>query len=572
MEAKFYFPIPTFDRIGQILTASPQPEFLILKGASGYGKSALFRRLPWALRAKLVVAPILLTGPSLKDILRDALMGFGLGFKCSPQTPEESLLGFFQNAVANFVAHDYGLVLAADEAQTLTEDNISELLHLLNLEPKWRGQTTLLAATRPESSWPGPKGAKALTVDLPAFDLSQTEEYVRFRLKKAGGSKNIFSPEALVYLHQLSQGSPAAINDLGERALLTAWATEKKIITPSCLQKAKISLKQPPINFKEAKKAAGFRLWRPRIKTWPARLTLLSTMILVFTVGWVVWPQADLPVQEVAPKVATPAPIDPPTMTPAAAPSPVAHSPGLGLATTPPILLNLPHNANVLVVDQSLGQARLWLRELRRTGLKAELMAPALNEPGLYLFGRPKSRSSVVFQYPKGPEVPKEVSDKLWRQVENLLPQDVLPLIVADSDLLFRPAPTQVLEILRDKLKAWRAAQEVKFTENLALLYADPFVFFEPGAKPQTINRETFQNALASEARTSGDVEIAMSDPLIALDPRNHNRAWAIFSFRYDSKLRHDLGIRTLIFEKNILGDDWRIKAELWIRENSLES
>jgi hypothetical protein len=156
--------------------------------------------------------------------------------------------------------------------------------------------------------------------------------------------------------------------------------------------------------------------------------------------------------------------------------------------------------------------------------------------------------------------------------VETLLPQDILPLLVADGDLLGQPVPPGILEILKDKLKTWTTAQEVQYTDELAHLYADPFVYYEPGQKPQTIDREAFQVALASEAKTSGDVRLAVSEPVIALDPRNHNRAWAVFNLRYDSRLRRDLGLRTLIFEKTVLGDDWLIRAELWIRENSLRS
>jgi type II secretory pathway predicted ATPase ExeA len=576
LEAKFYYRVPAFERMGQILANSPRPELLVLKGPAGCGKSSLLRRLPWALKEKIVVAPILLTGHQLGDFLRDALIGFGLGFKCSPQIPEESLLGFFQNAVGNFLAHDYGLALAADEAQALSEENLSDLLHLLSLEPGWRGQTTLLAATRANSPWPGPKFPKAQILGLAPLNLNQTMEYVRLRMKAAGAKKDFFAPEALAALHELSQGSPAAINALAERALLTAWAASKKEITPAFMAQAKASLDSPfKINPQNAQKAAGFRPERQKIRSRPVRLTLAVFMAVVFSLGFIFWPKsppAPEPVAKAKAVAPLAAPINPPTATPAAEPLPPGQTPSLGLPTPPPVLLNLPHNANALVVDQSLGQARLWRGQLRKSGLKAELTAPELSEPGLYLVGRPKSRLSLVFQYPPGQEVPKEVGEKLWRQVETLLPQDILPLIVADSDLLVQPVTPETLGILKEKLNAWTAAQEVKFTDNLALLYADPFVFYEPGQKPQTIARENFQVALASEARTSGDVKLAISEPLIALDPRNHRRAWAIFSLRYDSRLRHDIGLRTLIFEKNLLGDDWLIKAELWIRENSLKS
>jgi hypothetical protein len=521
------------------------------------------------------VVPILQTGHQLINILRDALIGFGLGFKCSPQVPEESLLGFFQNAVSNFVANNYGLVLAADGAQALSGENLNDLLHLLSLEPTWKGQTTLLAATRSETNWPKEEAfAKALTLEMAPLNPFETAEYVRYRMKTAGAKKDYFSDEALVALHKLSNGVPAAINVLAERALLTAWAAGKKEITASFMAQAKASLDNPlAVSPKAAQKAAGFKPERPKIHSFSARLALAISMVAVFSLGVIVWPQSEPPQETPVAQVAAPPPVQKEvvTATPAAEPAPPGVNPSLGLPAPPPILLSLPHNTMALVVDQSLNQARLWQGQLKKTGLKAELTPPDLTEPGLYLIGRPKSRIALIFQYPPGPEVPKEVGEKLWRQIETLIPQDILPIIVADSALLTRPVPGGTLNILKEKLKAWTTAQEVKFTNDLASLYADPFTYYEPGLKPQTIDRENFQVALASEARTSGEVKLAISEPLITLDPRNHHRAWAIFSLRYDSRLRHDIGLRVLIFEKSLLSDDWPIKAELWIHENNLE-
>ncbi|MDR1577152.1 MAG: hypothetical protein LBT86_02825 [Deltaproteobacteria bacterium] len=574
LEDKFFFRVPAFDRLRQILTEPPRPNSLFLRGAKGSGKSVFLKHLPLILRDKVIVAPILKTGFLFKDILRDALIGFGLWYKCSPQTPEESLLGFFQNAVSDFLAKDFNLILAADDAFILTEDNLAELQDLLSLEPHWAGRVTLLAASEPNSAWPGPKFASVPTLEVPPLDVDQVKNYVNYRLKIAGARQELFTHEALNALHKHSHGWPADINALAERALLTAWASGKKEITPAFVNQAKASLDKPlAINHQAAKRAAGYQLCRQKIQSWPIRLALASSMALAFSLVFILWPTTPQESGEIPAPLETPplvSPEEPPTATPAAAPLAPGQSPSLGLPTPPPALLSLPHNTMALVVDQSLGQARLWQGLLRKTGLKAELLAPALTEPGLYLFGRPKSRLSLVFQYPPGQAVPTEVSEKLWRQVETLLPQDILPLIVADSDLLARPVPSGTVDKLKDKIHSWTSSQEVKFTDNLATLYSDPFIFYEPGQKPQSIGRENFLVALSSEARTSGDVSLAISEPLIMLDPRNHHRAWAVFSLRYDSRLRHDIGLRALIFEKTLLGDDWLIKAELWIRENSL--
>ncbi|MDR1395086.1 MAG: hypothetical protein LBK52_02810 [Deltaproteobacteria bacterium] len=582
LETKFFFPVPQLEQLAGILTRTPQNDLVILRGEAGLGKSTLLRHLPRALREKRLVLPILHTGSRLRDILSEALIGFGLGFKCSPQIPEESLLGFFQNAADNFLAGGLGLVLAGDNSQNLTRETAAELLELIKLEPMWPGQLTVLLTARPEASWTAEYAGRAEIMDLVPLNEEQTKNYVLHRMKTAGARKEYFMPETLRCLYRYSGGVPLAVNDLAERSLMAAWAAGKKIVSPARLNQARDSLAQPsPINPEAAGQAAGRRRPRYRVRSWPARLSLAVTMAAVFALGLIFWSKAPREdelrtLSEARASAAqTPAAARPAapaaTATPAAEPALPGQAPGLGLPAPPPVLLSLPHNAMVLAVDQSSGQARLWQGQLKKTGLKAELAAPALPDPGLYLLGRPKSRIALFFQYPPGKEVPRDIGDKIWPQVETVLPQDILPVIAADSQLLHRPADTRDLAVLQEKLKAWTSSQEVKFTDNLAVLYADPFVYYEPGRKPQTISRENFQVALASEARTSGDVKLAISEPVIMLDPRSHSRAWAVFSLRYDSRLRHDLGLRTLIFEKNLLGNDWLIKAELWIRENSLE-
>ncbi|MDR1086114.1 MAG: AAA family ATPase [Deltaproteobacteria bacterium] len=579
LEARYFFRVPVFDRLTEALSQLPKPSLLILKGPAGSGKTTMLRNLARTVKDRVIVAPILQTGYELRDILSDALFGFGLGFKCAPQVPEESLLGFFQNAVSSFLASGLDVILAADRAGHLEPENLTELIDLVNLEPVWSGRTGLLLSTRPEPVWPIQKFPDARIIEVPPLDLEQTKAYVRYRMRAAGARKDYFKADSLITLHKLSGGIPMEINNLAERALMTAWAAGRKEVSSAHLFQAKTGLENPPrIDPKAIQQAAGRKRGHQKIKSWPARLSLAVFMALVFSLGLIFWPKFQ-PEEEnsgrppdAAQAAAGPAEAEVlATATPAAEPALPGQTPGLGLPSPPPALLRLPHNTMALVVDQSLNQARLWQGQLKKPGLKAELPAPDFEGPGLYLVGRPKSRLSLIFQYPPGKEVPPVTGEKLWRQVETLLPQDILPLIVADSQLLLRPVPPEDLDILKEKLKTWTTAQEVKFTDNLALLYTDPFVFYEPGQRPQTISRENFKVALTSEARTSGDVKLAISEPLLMLDPRNHNRAWAVFSLKYDSRLRHDIGLRTLIFEKSMLGD-WYIKAELWIRENSLEN
>ena len=232
-------------------------------------------------------------------------------------------------------------------------------------------------------------------------------------------------------------------------------------------------------------------------------------------------------------------------------------------------MLKLPHNSLALVVDHGQEMARLWQGGLAGSGLKAEISVPDFRDPGIYLVGRPKGDRSLMFQYPPGDGAPKAAGERLWGQVEQLLPQEVLPLMVGDSGDLAKSAPEGLAKALAEKVEGWTRSQEYKLADEMAKLYAESFQYFEPGRKPMTINRRNFKAALDSESQVAGDIRLAVSEPLIMLDPRGQSRAWAVFNLKYDSRLRHDTGLRALIFERSLIGGQWLIVAELWLKEDT---
>jgi ketosteroid isomerase-like protein len=233
--------------------------------------------------------------------------------------------------------------------------------------------------------------------------------------------------------------------------------------------------------------------------------------------------------------------------------------------------MKLPQSSQVLAVERGQPMARLWQGGIRGPGLKAEIAAPDFGGSGLYLVGRPRSRNPIVFQYPQDQAVPREAADRLWRQVESMLPQDILPLIVGSAEELAEPAPGGALARISEIMTVWTQSQNQKRAGDMAGLYSETFTFFEPGQKPLSIARRNFWQALETESAAAGEIRLTISDPLIMLDPRDGSRAWSVFSLKYDSKLRHDTGLRTLIFEKG-QGNSWLIVAELWLKENSLKN
>jgi type II secretory pathway predicted ATPase ExeA len=573
LEAKFFYRGKVFANLCQILSASELPPLVILKGLEGAGKSTIIKRLPLTLRETTRMAPILNPTFKLSDILSETLNFFGLGFKCPPSAQEESLLGFFQNACSNFIESSLAVVLAFDDAHLLSSETLTDLLALTKLEKSWEGRTSLILVAPQESDFPPePLKSQALEVLLPALEIPEVLDYVRHRMRAAGANRDYFTAEALVALHQYSQGLPSKIDPLAERALMTAWAANRHQVTVSHVAQAKATLDNPmTINTDAASAAAGSGREHHRIRkrTW---VPLVATVMIVAVVAFLFWPHSPLPEtqaqsQDAPDEIVTQEVV---TVTPAASPA-LPQEGNMALPSPPPGLLHLPHNTLALVVDHSQNMARLWQGSLRGVGLKAEIAVPDFKDEGLYLVGRPRSRIPLIFQYPPAKEIPKAAGEKLWQQVESLLPQDVLPLMVGQSPSLMKGVTAGLDKLLLDQISSWTQAQEYKLADKMAQLYAETFDFYEPGHKPMTISRKNFRAAFDSEVRAAGDVQVAVSEPLIMLDPRDKSRAWAVFNLKYDSKLRHDTGLRTLIFEKSLLHNQWLIVAELWIKEDTLK-
>jgi hypothetical protein len=250
-----------------------------------------------------------------------------------------------------------------------------------------------------------------------------------------------------------------------------------------------------------------------------------------------------------------------------------APDPGPSLPTPPGQLLTLPQGSLALVVDQNNNTGRLWQGGARGPGLKAEIAAPVFKNPGLFLFGRPRGRTPLIFQYPPSRELPTAEALAIWPRVATLLPQNILPVIVAPAESLGTPGRPEDLEAIDSRFKAWVQSQQYKFPDTTAALYAGSFQFFELGQPARNLSREDFRRALNSETRTSGEVHLTTSQPLLIRDPKNDRFIWAVFNLKYVSKLRRDMGLRVLVFEKALMGgpDNWLIAAELWLPEKSLQ-
>ena len=579
---KDFFQSEAATAIFQTLQDPRCPPLVNLKVTPKSGLTSILKRLPTVLKpAGIRVALILNPHLTLPEIMRQILTDLGQSHKFDTHTPEGALLGYYQNAVSEFLADDYRVLLAVDNASELTPDTLGELYSLMELEPKWTKQVILMVSGLEDKPWPVIPDIFYESKELKLGPLSeeQTESYIAFRLKAVGGD-SLFTRASLKNITEHAGGLPETINQLADRALIAAWAKGATQVETSHLKSAMATLEDPGQSTPngEVKNQIGRSQKFKELGKFRPLFILVGAVLLIFIgVQLFTTPAEVLPPTPETVVVftendgeASSPPLD------AVPASPSTSQGGItltspSLPTPPPQLLNIPQGTLTLVVNQDRGIGRLWQGGPKGPGLKAEIATPKFKNHGLYLFGRPHKNKPIIFQFPPTRELPVEESKKIWSRVVTLLPQDLLPVIVASDTDYQRPQNEKGKEAVLNRVKAWVQSQQYRFPDTMADLYAPTFQFFELGQPGRTMDREDFRQALNSESRTSGNVSLATSIPLIMQDPERSNLFWAIFNLKYESKLRNDTGIRVLIFEENSQGTNWAITAELWLPEKSLK-
>ncbi len=138
-----------------------------------------------------------------------------------------------QHFLAENTRRGHHAVIAIDEAHLLLECEAFDTLRLLmNLEGTGKPALTLLLVGQPQllpalERMPALEARLGVKCLLRPFDLEETISYVNHRLTAAGADHEIFAPEALQALYELTGGNPRRINRLCDLALLIGYAEEQ---------------------------------------------------------------------------------------------------------------------------------------------------------------------------------------------------------------------------------------------------------------------------------------------------------------------------------------------------------
>lgn len=221
--------------------------FVVLTGEVGTGKTLLLRCLLQLLSRSDDVACAYTFNSHLPplEFLQQTASDFGLPASGKNKNKSE-VLSDLSNYVIARGSRRLTTVLVVDEAHQLSVDVLEEIRLLTNLETSQDKLLQVLLVGQPElddkldsADLRQLKQRIAHRCQLVSLDLNETRGYIERRLQLAGSSLNVhllFPPDTIAGVYRHSLGIPRLINAICENALITAYAQQRRSVTPEIIE------------------------------------------------------------------------------------------------------------------------------------------------------------------------------------------------------------------------------------------------------------------------------------------------------------------------------------------------
>jgi len=216
--------------------------FSVITGEPGTGKTTLLNTILDRSEREITLGVLSHTHVGLGSLLPWVLMTFGLDGKGMDGVE-------LYRAFATFLAQEHAkhrrVVLVVDEAQNLGSAMLEELRLLSNLNDGRRQPLQIILSGQPSLRALLKQGelvqlAQRISVDyhLEPFAAEETPEYVRHRIRVAGGPVTVMTDLACRVVHHLTHGNPRLINQLCDASLAYGYAGRAATITSQVVSKA----------------------------------------------------------------------------------------------------------------------------------------------------------------------------------------------------------------------------------------------------------------------------------------------------------------------------------------------
>ncbi len=202
--------------------------FVLLTGGIGTGKTTLIRHLLHELPEDVVAAVIFNTNVTAYQLLKLILREY----EVVPDRDKAENLERLNERLVYLYGLGKKAMLVIDEAQNLATDALEEVRMLSNLQTDAEPLLQIVLVGQPELKTRIAEPslaqlAQRITVNyhLGPLGEGETGRYIAHRLASAGAERtDIFSPDGVAAVHELSGGVPRLINVICDAALLAGYA------------------------------------------------------------------------------------------------------------------------------------------------------------------------------------------------------------------------------------------------------------------------------------------------------------------------------------------------------------
>lgn len=224
--------------------------FLKVIGDVGTGKTILCRRLLRFLSdddsARDRFHSVYIPNPMLSPVGLYRAVGQELGLAPPLQADNAALLEHINRKILNLAQQQRGVVIVVDEAQSLPPDTLEALRLITNLETERQKLVQVILFGQPElDELLGQNRFRQLRQRitfahyLKPLSRSAVRQYLDFRLTQSGyNGPALISDRAIKRLHRLSGGVPRMVNVLTHKALLSAYADQRRRLSPADFSRA----------------------------------------------------------------------------------------------------------------------------------------------------------------------------------------------------------------------------------------------------------------------------------------------------------------------------------------------
>lgn len=209
--------------------------FIALIAEPGMGKTTLLTHVLEAMRTQALSISLFQTQCSRQELLRYMLADLGMPVQTDDVV---ALHEQFNEVLVNTARTGKRFIVVIDEAQNLSDDVLEAVRLLSDFETPSRKLLQIILSGQPKlgeslarSEMWQLRQRMSIICHLHRLDVNEVLEYIEHRLRVAGRSDPLFTPEAVETIAACSGGIPRLINNYCFNLLSLAYALDQPLVT-----------------------------------------------------------------------------------------------------------------------------------------------------------------------------------------------------------------------------------------------------------------------------------------------------------------------------------------------------